>query len=226
VDAPSPDSWAATGPDQTGKYFHAKIAGGQTLTAGTRQACLGDPRGTHLAGNQGQLFAGWQWDGRCLRVSADRYGIYPLFYFSLENEFAVGPSVSALLARLGHAAVDHDAMAVFLRLGFFLDEDTPFQHIRALAPGARLVWEGGKTTCSSARPRHFSFAALTQPGDRRVHRSYLHGHSGIVCTSSRHPDGTDGYGRAALSPDEALPVLLRCFARCLSRIFPSRRTSP
>jgi hypothetical protein len=29
---------------------------------------------------------------------------------------------------------------VFLRLGFFLSEDTPFAAIRALPPGGKLIW--------------------------------------------------------------------------------------
>jgi hypothetical protein len=39
-------------------------------------------------------------------------------------------------------------MAVFLRLGYFIGEDTPFRSIRTLPPDATLEWKDGRLSVS------------------------------------------------------------------------------
>jgi asparagine synthetase B (glutamine-hydrolysing) len=55
---------------------------------------------------------------------------------------------------------DEAALAVFLRLGFFLGDDTPFQSIRTLPPDGTLTWEAGTVTISGGyrfvRPQRLS----------------------------------------------------------------------
>ncbi|EDY52402.1 MoeH5 [Streptomyces clavuligerus] len=52
------------------------------------------------------------------------------------------------------AELAHDSLAVFVRLGFFLAEDTCFAQIRALPPAATLTWTaaGGTRLTSGWRP--------------------------------------------------------------------------
>ena len=45
------------------------------------------------------------------------------------------------------------AIAVYIKLGGFLGNDTPFRAIRALPPGGRLVAEGAELADSGTAPR-------------------------------------------------------------------------
>lgn len=89
------------------------------------------------------IFAEWAWDGARLLARTDRYGFQPLFYYVREGEVGLSPSVPKLLLEGAPTELDDDAFAVFLRLGFFLGEDTPFRAVRALPPGATLEWRHG-----------------------------------------------------------------------------------
>ncbi len=135
-----------------GAYFHVTIANGQRVTAGTPCARIVPSGRTRENRAAGDPFAEWRWDGTSLRIVADRYGICPLFYVDGGHEFAVARSIDALLAIRRSAALDHDAVAAFLRLGFFLDEDTPFRAIRSLAPAASIEWQDGHLRVSTSRP--------------------------------------------------------------------------
>lgn len=86
------------------------------------------------------VYAGWEWDGRTLTVCNDRYGCSPLYYAADRSTICVSPSITALLQHGVPAAPDHSALSVFVRLGYFLAEDTPFAAVRALPPGARFRW--------------------------------------------------------------------------------------
>ena len=88
------------------------------------------------------VFASWSWDGRRLRVRNDRLGVYPLFYAVLADGIAVSDSLVRLLRGGASTDLDVEALLVFRSLGFFLGDDTPFKHIKALPPSADLVWDG------------------------------------------------------------------------------------
>jgi hypothetical protein len=122
---------------------------GPTILATGAQHCrLGHviPRST--GDRPDGVFAGWSWDGQTLRAENDRYGMHPLYYFSTPDRFAISSSVPALLLLGAPTELDAAALAVFLRLGFFLGEDTPFRSIRALPPAAWLEWREGRLTIS------------------------------------------------------------------------------
>ncbi|MBV9852515.1 MAG: asparagine synthetase B family protein, partial [Armatimonadetes bacterium] len=65
----------------------------------------------------------------------------------------VSPSLVHLIAQGAPAELDDTALAVFLRLGFFLGEDTPFASIRALPPAATLRWTEGRLSVSGVPVR-------------------------------------------------------------------------
>ena len=98
------------------------------------------------------IFAKWDWDGERLVVRNDRYGLYPLYYFQNGNTIAVSPSLIRLLMEGALAELDHDALSVFLRIGFFIGEDTPFDSIRAVPPEARWEWRGFPRSLPSDDP--------------------------------------------------------------------------
>ena len=94
---------------------------------------------THSVGAD-QVFARWHWNGEQLVVENDRWGIQPIFWAVTPNAVHVSSSLDALLNTGVNAALDDAALAVFLRIGYFVGNDTPFLSIRALPPAARLIW--------------------------------------------------------------------------------------
>ncbi len=111
-------------------------------------ACLGqvDLPSTIQTGRD--VYAQWVWDGQEAVVRNCRLGFFPLYYYATDKEFGVSPSIERLLAHGASAELDDAAMAVFLRLGWTLGEDTVFRHIRALPPGGTVRWSGGKLEVS------------------------------------------------------------------------------
>lgn len=78
------------------------------------------------------IYAGWRWSGEGLHVDQDRYGFCPLFGWSPTGARVLSTDLAALLDRGAPRDLDLDALSVFLRIGFFLADDTPFRAIRAV----------------------------------------------------------------------------------------------
>jgi asparagine synthase (glutamine-hydrolysing) len=98
-------------------------------------------------------FAHWAATAASLELAGDRLGMWPLYYATGPGFAAASPSVPALLAAGASPALDLDALAVFIRLGFFLGEDTAFSSIRALPPAAKIAWTPGNgLLIESGRP--------------------------------------------------------------------------
>ncbi len=93
-------------------------------------------------------FGRWAWDGHRLQVRNDRYGFYPLYYWAQDGAVAVSPSIPTLLAEGAPAELDAAGLAVFLRLGFFIGDHTPFRAIRAVPPDTTFEWEDGRLQVS------------------------------------------------------------------------------
>ncbi|MCG5517095.1 MULTISPECIES: asparagine synthetase B family protein [unclassified Ectothiorhodospira] len=127
-------------------YFSALWRGGRITTDGVENCQLGHR--LDLGGRHGPdgIFVEWSWDGDALTVRNDRYGIYPLFYACHAGEIRISPSILHVLRGDFPKTLNVAALAVFLRLGFFLQEDTPFEHVHLLPPGSTLTWRQGKLT--------------------------------------------------------------------------------
>ena len=97
--------------------------------------------------------AGWNWDGERLQAHTGRYGFRPLFVRRLADGVALSPSLVRLMSIGGSLPIDDGAMAVFLRIGFFVGEDTPFRDVRVLPPGGRLEWRDGVLSIEATYPR-------------------------------------------------------------------------
>ena len=92
----------------------------------------------------------WEWNGERLLVENDRCGVLPLFWSEAPGRIAISTSIDALLGAGISPHLDDGALAVFVRTGFFVGEDTPFAAIRALPPSGRLLWSRGGATLQSA----------------------------------------------------------------------------
>jgi hypothetical protein len=120
------------------------MTGDRATIEGVSSCRLGHRIQTSGAAPGEGIFAGWDWDGNRLTVFNDRYGFYPLYYFAGSSECAVSPSLPTLLSLGIDAGLDYDALSVFLHLGHFLGEDSPFLAIRAVPPHAHFSWHRGK----------------------------------------------------------------------------------
>jgi hypothetical protein len=118
------------------RFVRVVREGDALVQDGAASAALG-PVGADTIG-----WARWQWDGCAVTAETCRYGIRPLYYHVAPDRILIAPSIATLLALGAPAELDAAALAVFLRFENFVGEDTPFKHIRALPPAARLEWSG------------------------------------------------------------------------------------
>lgn len=161
----------------------SRTADGRLTASGDPVCALGHrfPE-RHAAGG---VFANWIWTGTELLLETDRYSMFPLFVSIAGNRCMVASDLALLLDAGAPTALDYDALSVFLRLGFFVGDDTPFSSISVLPPGATLQW----TSSGPRLTREASMPAAVYDGTRdnaidefiaRVDRS-------IACRLSRAP---------------------------------------
>lgn len=129
-------------------YFYASYKNGKVKTRGAHHKLFGH-KIAHTPGKKTDgVFAEWSWNGDTLTIENDRYGFYPLYYYCTHNEVCVSTSIMRLIAEGAPKTLDYTALSVFLRIGFFISEDTPFKHIRALPPNAEFQWSNGQLKVS------------------------------------------------------------------------------
>ena len=97
-------------------------------------SCVVGHRLARVDGATDGIYAGWHWDGQALTIEQDRYGMYPLFEWHTADARCVSTDLARLIELGAPADLDFDALAVFLRVGFFVGSDTPFLAIRAVLP--------------------------------------------------------------------------------------------
>jgi len=124
----------------------------RTAVSGSASCILGRET-PHWDGKPDGIFARWAWDGSNLALANDRYGLQPLYYFSDKGRFALSPSVSKLIELGAPSELDLEALAVFMHLGYFLGDETPFRAVRAVPPGASCRWSQGALAVEGRRPK-------------------------------------------------------------------------
>lgn len=122
-------------------FLHVRRTVEQVTAEGATSFCKGKPPFGDIAPDGLCIY--WNWDGKSVTVRNDRYGFSPVFYFASANEFIVSNSIPKLLTLGADPAPDDPALNVFLHLGWFLREETPFRYIRALPPAATMTWSPG-----------------------------------------------------------------------------------
>lgn len=132
-------------------WFRARKSSNGWLYDGQDRASFGHKITRQNAPTDGIYFQ-WNRDGDRLVIENDRYGFAPLFYYSSNNEFVVSPSIYKLIECGSDTTIDEDSLAVFNRLGFYLNNDTPFKHIRAIPPNSRGHWQQGRFQLDSVLP--------------------------------------------------------------------------
>src|SRR6266508_1116609 len=148
-------------------YFHATRRGGTVVARGVATCSLGHRvAGPAADGKPDGAFADWRWDGRRLTIENDPFGMYPVFYAASEDEVWVSSSLVKLLAEGVSSCIDWPALAVFLRLGFYVGDDTAFKAIRVLSPDGRVEWENGQTRVTGGyvfpKPQRITHASAVE----------------------------------------------------------------
>lgn len=124
-------------------FLGLRLVNGRAEQRGLEACRLGQPLDLGRPTPDG-VFAEWAWDGARLTARTDRHGMRPLFYFAANGQFGISPSIPRLLREGAPTELDEPALAVFIRTGYYLGEDTPFRAIRALPPNATLTWSDGQ----------------------------------------------------------------------------------
>lgn len=125
-------------------HFAVRYLGARTEMEGRRECLIGEKLPGPTADQPDGLFVEWRWDGRRLIVKNDHYGFSPLFYTRGDNAIRISPSLAQVLQGADSKELDYDALAVILRMGHPVGDDTPFRAVRALPPGSTLTWEQGR----------------------------------------------------------------------------------
>ena len=94
------------------------------------------------------LFAFCFFDGDCLLLARDRFGIKPLYYAHHRGSLVFASEMKAILALSGFSREpDEDVMSAFMVVGHnVFPGRTPFRAIRALRPGHFLECRAGSGT--------------------------------------------------------------------------------
>jgi hypothetical protein len=108
--------------------------------------------GARDGGTRDGVYLEWEWDGSKLVIRNDRYGFHPAYCYVSDSLVMVSPSLPALLRLGAPASLDEEALAVFLRIGYFVGDDTPFSGIRALPPNVDFEWRPGQWRMRGGRP--------------------------------------------------------------------------
>ncbi len=133
-------------------FAEASLRGGKRSFTGLATATFGTRAPGRVPGSGQGIFARWHWDGTRLTAEVDRYGFFSLFYAIDGDRVRVSPSLLQLAALGAELKPDHRALAVFHRLGIFINDDTPYAGIKVLPPGGKLTWANGKVTIDAPAP--------------------------------------------------------------------------
>jgi len=132
-------------------YLRVKKADAGVETEGTLRCQLGCSVPGHRDDDFHGVIAEWEWDGKQLTARNDYSGYYPVFYYADEDQVMISDSLLKLIALGAPTGYDEDALSVFCRCGFFLNESTPFRDIRVLPPNADFTWRDGVLSLSGGK---------------------------------------------------------------------------
>lgn len=125
-----------------GKWLSATLRDGSLHFEGTARLELGHRIPRPDRDIDDGIFGGWSLDGQTVRAFTDRYGMWPVFYYFDGSRLVLADSMHAIIDQCKPLALDAESIPVFLTLGFFLGESTPFAKVKVLPPKGELSWDG------------------------------------------------------------------------------------
>lgn len=185
-------------------FFSALASASGVRTKGVACCELGHVLPARSARRAEGIFVRWEWDGERLVVENDRFGIYPLFYSIYGGEIRISPSIQHVLDGDFPKTLNFPGLAVFLRLGGFLKEDTPFEHVQVLPPASRLTWCRGNIDLERG-----SLEALSLPVTPGTFDETVEEYQSLFRQAvARRPPPADGYDIALSAGRDSRHILL------------------
>ena len=139
-------------PDRQATLILSRQPSGSLTVTGKSSASLGYRySGAGVSEGEG-VWAEWNWDGHQLTVRNDRFGFLPVYYAQLSSGFGVSTSALELIRAGAATDLDDAAVAVFVRLGYYIGNDTPFKSVRLLPAGSELTWTEGTPSIRTLAP--------------------------------------------------------------------------
>jgi asparagine synthase (glutamine-hydrolysing) len=129
---------------QAAPFLMARKVADKISIQGDAEAFFGNRSRPGEENNSG-IFSRWKWDGKLLRARNDRFGFYPIYIYRKGGEIGLSPSIPALIRNGADATLNYHGLAVALRFGQFIGDDSPFEYIHVLPPNADLDWDGNDT---------------------------------------------------------------------------------
>jgi asparagine synthase (glutamine-hydrolysing) len=114
-------------------FFHARQRQTGVEVTGDHQFIAGEKVPGNSPDKPDGLFVDWSWNGTRLVVRNDHYGFWPVFYSCYGSEFRISTSIEQVLRGNAPKDLDEGALAVILRMGHPIGEDTPFNARSGLA---------------------------------------------------------------------------------------------
>jgi hypothetical protein len=97
-------------------------------------------------------FVRWAMSGKRFELHSDRLGLFPLYYYQQGRYLTITSSL-ALLAERYTLETDTEAVGLFLRLGFYLGDDTAFKNVKRSAGKLRVVLDENEFVIDCSRPK-------------------------------------------------------------------------
>ena len=132
------------------KYFKAQIDGNTIKTAGQAFCLLG--HSYHLDGypKPGGTWSKWEFKDNTLTIENDCLGFYPIYYCLDETKIIVSNSILKIIAEAGDVELDENALSMFARKNYFLNNCTAYKNIKTLAPNTTIKWSAGSFTVNQS----------------------------------------------------------------------------
>lgn len=126
------------------RFYARRRSDGRVAIEGPTERVIGRPVQHRSRGERPDgVWAEWRWENDALTVRNDRYGYLPIYYVADAEEVCVSPSLIDVVRRTRRRNWNPAALGVFVRIGSFVGDETPFRDVRVLPPNAVLTWRPG-----------------------------------------------------------------------------------
>lgn len=105
-------------------------------------------------------------------IARDKIGVKPLFFHYKNGLFCFGSEIKAVNSYLHKKLVSKKALAIFLKLGYFLGEDTIFEDIFKLKPGHLLEFDIANPKFEVVKYWELPSFTISDDHDKIVNRSH------------------------------------------------------
>lgn len=99
-------------------------------------------------GAGGFPFAYWSFKQGVFEAAVDLHGLAHLYYYDDGETFCAAYDLQQLVSLLPNPQLDYGALAVFYRMGTFIENDTPIKNVKVLGPAGRIVIRNGELKIS------------------------------------------------------------------------------